>query len=124
MFRGVGLCYFTVRIKLYTEADWAAWLAFKPLVERPPLGVRPKAQDIAHPLLDHLGVSAAVVEDVTQAEQAEAGEWIVTIKFIEFRRPKVALAKPEAAAPTPGDPVETRYIQPLISLVDQLASEP
>jgi len=101
VFRGVGLCYFTFKIKLYTENEWAHWLAWKPLVDRPPFGTRAKAKYIWHPFLEHLGVTSAVIEEVSQPEQGESGEWIVSIKFIEFRKPVVGLAKPEAAPTAP-----------------------
>jgi hypothetical protein len=122
VFKGVGLCYFTFRIKLYTEQDWENWIGWKALVDRPPFGERPKAQDISHPFLDQLGVTAAVVQEVSQPEQGEAGEWIISIKFIEFRRPVAALAKPEEAKATPVDPIEANVIAPLQSaFLDALA---
>jgi hypothetical protein len=124
VFRGVGLCYFTFRLKLYTEADWEDWLSWKSLVDRPPYGTRPKANDISHPFLAQLGVTAAVVEEVTQPEQAESGEWIVSIKFIEFRKPVVALAKPVAAKATAMDPVEADIIAPLLAEVNRLMAPP
>jgi hypothetical protein len=122
VFRGVGLCYFTFRLKLYTETDWDDWLSWKSLVNRPPFGTRPKAHDIWHPFLDQLGVTAAVVEEVTQPEQGESGEWTVSIKFIEFRKPVVALAKPVAAKATTADPVEADMIAPLMAEFNRLLS--
>lgn len=123
VFRGVGLCKFSVKLKLYTEEDWADWAAWKPLVDKPPLGTRARAQDIWHPLLEQLGVAAAVVEEVSQPEQTNDGEWTVSIKFIEFRRPKVALAKPDGAKATPADPIDTNVIQPLLNQFNALANE-
>jgi len=123
VFRGVGLCYFTFKIKLYTEEDWADWIGWKALVDRPPFGVRPKANDIVHPFLDQLGVTAAVVEEVSQPEQGEAGEWIISIKFIEFRRPKAALAKPEAAKDTPLTPREQQIVAAEKEFNDLLAEQ-
>jgi hypothetical protein len=120
VFRGVGLCYFTFRIKLYTEDDWQDWLGWKALVDRPPYGTRPKAHAIWHPFLDQLGVTAAVVEEVSQPEQGESGEWTISIKFIEFRRPVAALAKPLSAKATPVDPVEAQYIAPLLGEFNRL----
>lgn len=122
VFRGVGLAKFSVRLKLYTEEDWAAWTAWKALVDKPPLGTRARAQDIWHPLLEQIGVTSAVVEEVSQPEQGEAGEWVITIKFIEYRRPKVALAKPEGAKATPADPVD-QVIERLANQVQELAAE-
>jgi hypothetical protein len=123
IFRGVGLAKFTVKLKLYTIEDWAAWDAWKPLVAKPPLGTRARAQDIWHPLLEQVDVKAAVVEEVSQPEQTNDGEWTIAIKFIEFRKPKVALAKPDAAKATPADPIETQVIQPLLNQFNALATE-
>lgn len=123
VFRGVGLCKFTVKIKLYTADDWASWDAWRPLVAKPPLGTRARAQEIWHPLLEQLEVSAAVVEEVSQPEQTNDGEWTITIKFIEYRKPKVALAKPDGAKATPADPIETQVIQPLVNQFNALATE-
>lgn len=123
VFRGVGLAKFQVKVKLYTVEHWNAWRAWKPLVSKPPLGTRPKAQDIWHPLLEEIEVKAAVVEEVSQPEQTGDGEWTVTIKFIEFRKPKVSLAKPDGAKATPADPIETNVIQPLLNQFNALANE-
>lgn len=123
VFRGIGLCKFSVRIKLYTEQDWNDWHVWKLLVDKPPLGTRAKALDITHPLTEELGVAAVVVEEVSQPEQTNDGEWTITIKFIEFRKPKVALAKPDAAKATEADPIETEIIQPLVNQLQELAGE-
>lgn len=122
VFRGVGLSRFSFKIRLYTEQDWSDWFAWKPLVDRPPLGERPKALGISYPLLEQLGVTAVVVEEVSQAEQTNPGEWTITIKFIEFRKPKVALAKPEGAKATPADPVDV-VIEQLSNQVKELANQ-
>lgn len=121
VFRGVGLCYFTFKLKLYSEQDWADWYKFKPLVERPPFGTRAKSLDIWHPFLEQLGVTHAVIEEVSQPEQGDSGEWVITIKMIEFRRPVVALAKPVASKATPVDPVEAKLIERADVLTDELA---
>jgi hypothetical protein len=123
IFRGVGLAKFSVDLKLYTPEDWAAWHAWKPLVAKPPLGTRARAQDIWHPLLEQIEVSAAVVESVGQPKQTGDGEWTITVKFIEYRKPKVSLAKPDGAKATPADPIETQVIQPLLNQFNALATE-
>jgi len=123
VFKGIGLAKFTVKLKLYTEDDWAAWHTWKPLVDKPPLGSKAKAMDITHPLTEQLGVAAVVVEEVSQPEQTDSGEWTITIKFIEYRKPKVALAKPDGAKATPADPIETGIIEPLTNQYNALANE-
>lgn len=118
-FKGVGLAHFSIKLRLYTDQDWEDWYAFKPLVERPPLGKWPKSKDIHHPLLVDLGIKSIVIEDLLQAERTDdSGEWTQEIKAIEFRTPKFTLAKPDGSAATPADPVE----QEIGRLTDQYQS--
>jgi hypothetical protein len=65
-------------------------------LDKDPLGGRPKAFGIKHPILTTLPlkITSVVVEDVTQMEQDEDGAWRCTIKFLEYRAPKPALGKP------------------------------
>lgn len=108
VFTGIKLAHFSIRLSLYTIEDWNDWHAFKAIVAKPPYGKRPRAIDISHPILDDVGIRAVGVEDVLGAEQSDAGVWTIEIKCIEFRKPKVALAKPEGATATPVDPVEQK----------------
>ena len=87
VFRGIDLSSFVVTLRLYTRQDWADWHEWRPLVQRPPVGERARAQDIWHPILEDLGIKSAVVEDVGQPRQTGDGEWSIDIKFIEYRRP-------------------------------------
>jgi hypothetical protein len=73
-------------------------------------------------MLEQLGIKAVLVEDVSQAEQTDPGEWTITIKFKEFRKPVAALSKPEAAKATPLDPYE-RAILEKDGEIDGLAEE-
>lgn len=102
---GRALAHFSVRIRLYTDEHWADWHAWKQVVARDPFGRRPKAKDIWHPWLAGLDIKSVVVEDVSQPEEWEGTAWAITIKFIEFRLPRLALAKPTASnkAPKPLD---------------------
>lgn len=111
VFKGRRLAKFSVRLRLYTPEDWAGWHAWKPLVDKLPTrrgskGADSGVLDIWHPLLEALDIRAVAVTDVMQPVQEDAGEWVVEIKLIEFRHPKLTLAKPEAAAATPHDPVD------------------
>lgn len=105
-FRGVKLSHFSVKLRLYTVQDWVDWYAFKPIVDKPPLGKRPRAIDISHPFLEDLGIRAVEVENVGAPEQTDHGEFTVELKLIEYRRPKFTMSKPEGAEATPVDPVE------------------
>jgi hypothetical protein len=114
-FTGDGLAKFAVRLRFYTVEHWAAWDAWKPLVFNRPKGKSPRALDIWHPHLEELGIKSVVVEDVSQPKQTADGEWTVEIKFIQFRMPKLTLAKPEASRAKPTDPYEV--------VIEQLAGQ-
>lgn len=128
VFRRRGLAHFSVRLKFYTNEDWAAWAAWKPIVDKVPTrrggGENPASGylKIDHPILADLDIKAVGVEDVGQPEQIEDGVWQVTIKFIEFRQPKFALAKPEGAKATPVDPYDAK-IEALTTQFNQLAAQ-
>ena len=87
VFRGIGLARPILTLRLFTSEDFEAWHEWSPLVQRPPVGERSRAQDIWHPILEDLGITKVVVEDVGQPRQTADGEWSIEIKFIEFRRP-------------------------------------
>jgi hypothetical protein len=107
-FRGIKLCHFSVKLRLYTTQDFDDWLAFKPIVDKPPLGRLPRAIDVSHPILIERGIGAAVVEDLIGPDQTDDGEWTIEIKLIEFRKPKRTISTPEASAATPVDPIDQR----------------
>jgi hypothetical protein len=123
IFRGNELAEFVVKIRLYTVEDWVAWHLWRPLVDKPPIGERARALDIQHPQLEDLKIRSVVVKDVDQGEQTDDGEWTFTIKFLEYRSPKLALAKPEGSAATPRDPVDS-IIEDLASQFTALAGPP
>lgn len=123
VFKGNKLSHFQVKIRLYTPEEWAAWRLFSSMLRRPPMGERPKALSIWHPQLEDCDIKAVVIEDCDAGEQTADGEWTFTIKMIEFRKPQVGLAKPEAAAAEPLDPVDAK-IQELVSQATALAGPP
>ena len=127
VFRGRSLAKFSVMLRLYSEEDWEDWHAWKKLVQKLPTrrggGKDSGTLDIWHPLLEDLDIKAVGVAEILQPVQTDHGEWTIEIKFIEFRQPKVTLAKPEGAAATPVDPIEENVIKPLLAQVQQLAAE-
>lgn len=106
IYRGIGLSHFTMRFKLYTTEHWLQWSEIRPILLRPPLGTRARALDVDHPVLNEVGITHLVIEDVSAPEQVEDGVWSIEAKCIEYRRYKQALSKPDAAAATPVDPLE------------------
>ena len=122
-FHGIKLSHFSIRFRLYTTQDWDDWHTFRPLVDRPPIGKRPRSLDCVHPLLEDLGISSIVIEDVLVPEQTDDGEWTIELKVIEFRQPKFGMAKPEGSTATPVDPVEAE-IQANSDRIAQLLAGP
>lgn len=102
VFTGDGLAKFDVRIDLWEKSHFSEWARFaKVALEKAPMGLKPKAMDIAHPVLNMapLKITSVVVEDVSQFEQDEEGMWSCTIKLLQYRAPKPALGKPLASIP-------------------------
>lgn len=116
------LAEFSVKIRLYTPEDFAAWNEWRPLIDKLPAQRRQAtALDIAHPQLEDLDIKAVVIVSVSQLEQTDHGEWTCTIKFLESRGlPKVTLAKVEGAKATPVDPIDLE-IKGLANQVQELA---
>ena len=127
VFAGRRLAHFSVLLTLTTADEWAEWRTFKPLVDKLPTrrggsGKDTGNLDIWHPHLEDLDIRAVGVAEVMQAVQTDDG-WQIEIKFIEFRHPKLTLAKPEGATATPVDPIEEQVIKPLLAQVEELAAE-
>lgn len=123
-FRGLKLSHFTVRIRLYSEEDWEAWHAWKDVVQRPPVGTRPRALDVAHPVLEDCGIASAVVEDVKAPEELDdTGVWVVEIAFIEHRPPAPAAAVVDGSDQSTVDPLEMEADAAAAELTAALGAE-
>lgn len=127
IFKGADLSEFTVSLRFFTPEHWAAWATWKRLVDKLPSrrggsGKDTGNLDIWHPLLEDVAINAVCVAKRHQPEQTGDGEWTVKIDFMQFRRPKLTLAKPEGAAATPVDPVEENIIKPLLDEFQSLAN--
>ena len=120
-FHGVKLSHFSIKFRLYTTQDWEDWHVFRPLVHRPPLGRYQRSLDIAHPILEDLGIGSIVIENVLAPDQTDHGEWTIELKVIEFRTPKHTMAKPEGSTATPVDPMEQKISARLDRFVELLA---
>lgn len=104
VYHGIDLSAFTISLKLYTLEHWTGWEVIKPLLMRPPIGRVAKALDVVHPVLNEVGISQLVVEDVSAPEQVEDGVWLIAIKCIEWRRYKIDVGTPDGSEATPADP--------------------
>jgi hypothetical protein len=104
IYRGTGLAHFSLNLKLYTLEHWNTWDLIKPILMRPPVGKRANALDVVHPVLNEVGISQLVIEDVGAPEQVEDGVWSISIKCIEWRRYGLGVSKPDGSEATPADP--------------------
>lgn len=122
VYRGLKPAKFTLALLLISAEDWAAWDAWRPVVQRPPTGTRPRALDIEHPITEMLGIRSVVVEDVLQPRQTGNGEWTIEIKLLEFRPPTTTVTRPQASADRAPvtDPVDA-VIERLAAQVQELA---
>lgn len=122
-FRGLRLSHFIIRITLRETVDFEGWEAWRDVVQRPPLGERPRAQDIVHPVLEDAGIRSAVVEDVSGLEQIDDGVWTVEIKMIEHRPVVRAAAIIDGSRQTTADPDELEAAAYTRELEGSLAAE-
>lgn len=106
VFTGKGLSKFEVDILLWEPEHFLQWKLFAQILKPPIRGIGPtgagvSALGITHPVLNGapLNINEVVVEDVSQPVQSDTGLWTYTIKFIEYRKPIPAIARPIAAIP-------------------------
>jgi hypothetical protein len=91
-----------VEIELWTDQDWEDWDVWSnATVFRELRAGRNNAAnyalDIWHPWLDMLDIKSVIVKSVSAPEEIHPTVWAITIEFIEYRKPKATLSKPEAA---------------------------
>lgn len=128
IFKGSDLSEFVVKIRLWEPEHFNAWDTWKKLPDKLPTrrggsGKDTGNLDIWHPELEDVGITAVCVAKRGQLVQVEHGVWEAQIDFMEFRRPKFTLAKPEGAAATPVDPIEENVIKPLLEQFQSLADQ-
>lgn len=122
IFLGLALSEPILVLRLYSREDWEGWQAWRPLVQRPPLGERARALDIWHPILEMQGIRSVLIEDVSQPIEDDDGVWTIEIKMVEYRRPEFTLSEPEGSQDTPTDPID-RLIDEQSATINQLGAE-
>ena len=98
-FAGFSPQKFSLKLHLYDEFDWAEWHNWKYLVQKrvdpstgAPAAKVASALTIKHPFLNDptIGITAVIVEDVLAPVRADdTGEWVIEIKFVSYRQPKI-----------------------------------
>ena len=110
VYLGDSLPKFSVTLQMTSALDLREWKRFAKLLATPPLGTRPNALKIEHPLIEECGIKSVLVEDRTQLTPSPTGLWTVKIDFVKWQKPAPALGRPNGAipdadkkAPTPQD---------------------
>jgi hypothetical protein len=108
-FRGRKLARFSIKIKLATTEDFAAWATFAPSVRAVPAGGR-GALDLVHPQINDAGIRAGVVDDVLEpVPDGDNGGWVAEIKMIERRPPVPAGTTTQGSVTSPApNPLQAR----------------
>jgi hypothetical protein len=128
VYTGDGLAQFSIKVFLWEDDHFEEWETFKILLKKAPIGTRPKALDIYHPILEDLEISSVVVEDRTQLTEVpgEAGMFFVEVKFKQYRAPQPAVGKPAGSQSKPEEPTAEdafdRTIEDLMKQVQELSS--
>jgi hypothetical protein len=104
--KGDPLGKFTMRFEFWDPADYPLWEAyaakyFDKSVRFMPGSIRPRALGIQHPQLTcpPIRIVQCVVEDADGIEGDDYGGWSCQIYMKQYRRPKPALSRPDAAFP-------------------------
>lgn len=102
--RGSKLAHFSAVVSVWTAEQFAALAEWMAPLRALPAGFRGRSArnfSIWHPILEDLGIREVGVEDILQPIERDPGLWEHEIKLIEYRRPKLTLAKTEGSE---GDP--------------------
>lgn len=141
-YKGQKLTHFSLEVSLYTEEHWDDWLAFGPIVRRPPPPDRSQLAaitsipslyrvmrsqapplSIRHPLLEEYRIRQVVVEDVLAPVQDDRGVWTVEIKLIQYQRPQRVLSTSGGRPREAGTSRQDREIARLTEQLNQLAQQ-
>jgi len=128
--RGQELAKFTVKIALSTPEDFAAWPEFAAHAKRNPRSDaagnrtgRIQPFDIAHPILEDLGIRSVVVKAFHQPEATtDDGQWSYPIDFIEYKRRAPGLATTDGSTTDTSEDPYDREIERLTAQVERLAA--
>lgn len=101
-FRGRGILKFTLTLELFKPDDFIQWALFSKVITpaAPVTPLKPFLVQMRHPLLAAADIKAVAVEDAGVPVRAPNGDrWVVTIKLIEHRKSRGALAKADKSVP-------------------------
>lgn len=123
VFRGRENVRFKAVFELATDQDWREWYAFKPLLDKDPSGTKPKALDITHALLEAVGINSVLIMGMTAPDQTDHGVWTIEVEMLQYRTPKLALAKPEGSQASPKEAAGRPGVDPVDAQLQMLTKE-
>jgi hypothetical protein len=108
---GGGLAEFEVDIFLWEKLQFLDWELFATAVlgkPVPPFGIG-SAMGVQHPLLNMKpwSIKSVVIKDVTGFDVSPTGLYVCSLKCLEYRQPKAAVARPIAAIPAAAEAAPT-----------------
>jgi len=100
-FKGRKLARFRIRIELYSIDDWDAMTAMLPTLRVRPTGDK-RSHSVEHPLLSAHEIKAVVFEEINGPDrQSQSEPWVVELSCIEYRKPKIEIAKVQGSKDSP-----------------------
>jgi hypothetical protein len=99
-------------VTLWDEAQFAPFYLLRTTYLRKALrktsgSLNTWAIGVDHPELGALGAGDFVVKEITPLVNNGNGLWTCTVTFLQYRKPKAALSKPDAAIPAAAAPMPT-----------------
>jgi len=121
-YRGQTPPAFTVTFFIWTDALYAAWLSFQPLLQYNGVKFQPKPVSIYHPQLANLGIYQVITEDIGEVEMVDEASrmFAVTVTLREFFNPlPVSATTPDATSN--GDPANPAEDPRIVRATQELA---
>lgn len=115
---------FTATFKLADDEDFAAWPAFRGLIDSTVSGATPKALDIYHPDLAENQI-VSVVKDTTKGTQHDGeGGQIKVVQFIEYFPPTPSGGSPKGSQSKKGPDPNQAALDELAALTKKYQETP
>lgn len=96
--------FYLIRDAYTNTDDFAAWPAFRKVIDSTVVGTSPKALDVYHPDLADNDIKSVVKSSVGAPKYDGKGGATIEVKFQEYRAPKKTGGSPLASPPKPQDP--------------------
>ena len=106
---GDPLCEPEFMVEIWDPVDYAQFRTFRSVyLSKPALSAAGAPTAIAlgvdHPELKDLGIAGFVVKSITPMAPDGFGVWSGRVTFLQYRKPRIALSRPNAVAPDQAPP--------------------